>query len=73
MLKCFTRATCFNPTKGPSSVTKFKMALHKELAYLRDPVGTPTVYALPFLSPLLYQPDDGPLVGLKHVALVKTF
>jgi hypothetical protein len=31
------------------------------------------IYVLPFQISLLYQPDDGPLVGLKHVALVKTF
>jgi hypothetical protein len=54
-------------------VTKLKMAVHKQLAYLRDPVGTPTVHVLPFSISLLYQPDDGPLVGLKHVALVKIF
>jgi hypothetical protein len=41
------------------------MAVHKQLA--------PAVYVLPFLISLLYQPDDGPLVGLKHVAHVKTF
>jgi hypothetical protein len=33
----------------------------------------PTVDVLPFSISLLYQPDDGPLVGLKHVAFVKTF
>jgi hypothetical protein len=39
----------------------------------RDAVGTPTVYVLPFSVSLLYQPDDGPLVGLKHVAVVQKF
>jgi hypothetical protein len=34
----------------------------------RDLEGTPTVYVLPFS--LLYQPDDGPSVGLKYVAFV---
>jgi hypothetical protein len=38
-----------------------------------DPEGTPNVYAPPFSISLLYQPDDGPLVGSKHVALIKTF
>jgi hypothetical protein len=38
-----------------------------------DHEGTPTVYVPPFSISLLFQPDDGPLVGFKHVALVKTF
>jgi hypothetical protein len=37
----------------------------------RDPDGTPTVYVLPFSISLLYQPDDDPSVGMKHVAFVK--
>jgi hypothetical protein len=76
MLKCFTRATCFNPTKGPHQagiVMKLKMAIDKQLAYLWEPVGTPAIYVLPFSISLIYQPEDGPLVGLKHVALVKAF
>jgi hypothetical protein len=44
---------------------KLKMAIHKLLAYLWDPV-------LPFFISLLYYPDDGPLVELKHI-LVKIF
>jgi hypothetical protein len=39
-------------------VMKLKMVVH--------------VYVPLFSISLLYQPDDGPLVGLKHVALVKT-
>jgi hypothetical protein len=39
----------------------------------RYPEGTPTVYVLPFSISLLYQPDDGPSVGLKYVAVVKQF
>jgi hypothetical protein len=50
-------------------VMKLKMAVHKQL----DPVDMPTAYVLPFSISLLYQPDDGTLVGLKHVAVVKTF
>jgi hypothetical protein len=46
-------------------VMKLKMAVHKEC--------TPTVYILPFSILILYQPDDGPLGGSKHVAIVKTF
>jgi hypothetical protein len=30
-------------------------------------------FVLPFSISLLYQPDDGPLVGLKHFVLVKIF
>jgi hypothetical protein len=33
----------------------------------------PTVYVLPFSISLLYQPDDDPSVGLKHVAFIKQF
>jgi hypothetical protein len=40
--------------------------------FIRLPTGTPTVYVLP-LSLSLYQPDDDPLVGLKHVAIVIRF
>jgi hypothetical protein len=40
---------------------------------IRDPIGMPTVYVLPFSISLLYQSDDGSVVGLKHVALVKIF
>jgi hypothetical protein len=50
---------------------KFKMTVPKQLAYLRYSVGTPAVYVLPFSISLLYQPDDGPLVGSKRVAIVK--
>jgi hypothetical protein len=39
----------------------------------QDTVGTPTIYVLPFSVSLLYYPDDGTLVGSKHVAIVKTF
>jgi hypothetical protein len=48
-------------------VMKFKMATHKQLAYPRDPEGTPTVYVLPFPISLLYQPDDDPLQFLDFV------
>jgi hypothetical protein len=34
---------------------------------------TPTLHVLPFSMSLLYHPDNGPLVGSKNVALVKTF
>jgi hypothetical protein len=37
----------------------------------RNPDGVPTVYVLPFSISLLYYLDDGPSVGLKHVAFVK--
>jgi hypothetical protein len=50
---------------------KLKMAIHKELVHLRDSEGAPNVYVLPFSVSLLYQPDDDPSVGLKHVAFVK--
>jgi hypothetical protein len=53
-------------------IMKVRMAVHKLLASLRDPVGTPTIYLLPF-SLLLYQRDDDPLVGLKHVAFINHF
>jgi hypothetical protein len=43
-------------------VIKLKMAIHKQLAVVNC-----LCISLP------YQPDDGPLVGLKHVAFVKTF
>jgi hypothetical protein len=36
----------------------------------RDPEGAQTVYVWPFSISLLYQPDDDPPVGLKHVAFV---
>jgi hypothetical protein len=36
-------------------------------------IGTPALYVLPFSIPLLYQHDDGPLVGSKHVAFVKIY
>jgi hypothetical protein len=31
-------------------INNMKMAAHKQLAYLRDPVDTPTVYVLPFFN-----------------------
>jgi hypothetical protein len=51
---------------------KVRVAVHKVLACLRDTLGTPTVYVLPF-SLSLYQPDYGPFVGLKHVAFLNHF
>jgi hypothetical protein len=39
--------------------------------YFMNPVGMPTIYVPTFSISLLYQPDDGPLGGLKHVTLAK--